>query len=282
MWVSKVPVLPERWPTWWHQCTVSDCSSWAWHIGEKFPTVTGSLGLGGIRRHGAGELTLTHSQTQVWEHAAFLRWKMREGQGWPGKSEIRCSWKCGWVLCALVTAEAMGSVLIFPFPGPLLYQGLPVSPFLIHSCPACHNNSFGSSRWPIKQSTSTFCCGFIPSFLLVFLRPVWFPKRVGWPRNSCPPLSEGRGEAKAQTPTVWEQALKPGGHLAACWREAPLSRSSLCFRDSTSSQEIQGRTLSLCSLPWCWYFPKQIQELKWEKEDDFSLWLSEKSVYSRD
>ena len=62
--------------------------------------MTGWLGLGGVsRRHGAGELTLTHRTLgTVWEHTAFLRWKMREEQGWAGKSEKQMSknaLKCG-------------------------------------------------------------------------------------------------------------------------------------------------------------------------------------------
>lgn len=200
--------------SWWHQYTVSDsCMTHRWEVSHRDRLT----GVRWIRKHGAGELILTHGTPKSGRRLDF--WDGRRGRGWPGLAYLRSS--CLQVLLKawlshLYTSDSwghVGSVLSFSFP--LFYQGLTVSSILIHSCSACHKNSFGSSHWPIEQSTSTFCDGFTwqwqsfqtsPSvFLLIFIRPVWCLRQVGWQRGSCPPLSETSVRALAHAPN-WKRA----------------------------------------------------------------------------
>lgn len=173
----------------------SDSSSWAWHMGERSSTMTGWLGTGGLGGTVSSLLHMEHSSLGGdWisemedEGGAGLAWQIWEA------AVCKCSWKWSWVTCTVVTAEAMRSLFSYSIRPT-------VSSFPVHSCSACHKNSFGSCYWPVEQSTNTFCSSFIkqwqsfqmsPSvFLRVFIRPVWFLRQVGWQRGSWPLLCPG-------------------------------------------------------------------------------------------
>lgn len=147
------------------------------------------MGIRWIRRHSAVELTLTHGT------------RLGGDDFWDGRrraslANLRSSclqmFLKAW-LSHLYTSDSwghVGSMLIFSFP--LFYQCLAVSSFLIHSCVACHKNSFDLSTdyraihqyilWWFHMAVAV-----IPMsssvFLLVLIRPVWFLRQVGCQRG---------------------------------------------------------------------------------------------------
>lgn len=111
---------------------------------------------------------------------------------------------------------------------------------------------------------------WVPSFWIVVIRPVWFLSWVGWQRNSCPLLSEESGGAQTQIPKCTRTGLANlvVTLLFAGWRLLCPGIVSVSETPQHPRRPKAEHCL-FCSLPWCWYFPKQIQELKWEKEDGF-------------